>query len=182
MFFKPGDKILYPNSPTGDPKGIVTKTDIPPPKSASTACCTQMCTIKIGLFEHTLAHHYLSIRVVDEVEQVTVQHKFKRMPTRRLLKLYRQQRFSRVDECYSTYTLTNTWTGEFEDFFNDIGIDDYYTKREAHKIIQAKFDRDILEMKYELSLRENIESKVGSRKLRQKIAKRAKSQGKSKNR
>lgn len=182
MFYKPGDKILYSRSPSGDPKGVVIATDIPAPKSAAKNCCTQFCTIKCGTFEHVVANHYLSIRVVNEVEQVTVQHKFKAMPTRRLLILYRGQRFSRVEECYSTYKLTNTWSGDFDEFFNDVGVDDYYTKHEAYKIIEAKFDRDILEMKYELSLRENIESRVGSRKMRQKIAKTRKGKGKSKNR
>lgn len=182
MFYKPGDKILYSRCPGGDPKGVIVAVNIKNPKSGSVECCTQMCEIKCGTFEYTVANHYLNPRTVDSVEQVYVHNKFKVMPTKRLLARYRNQRHARVDDYYGTYTLTNKWSGDFEEFFNDIGVDDYYTKHQASKLIYAKFERDLLEMKYELSRRENVESRKGSKNLRRKIAKRAKSQGKSKNR
>ena len=163
MLYKATDKIYYDRAPSGDPKGVVKHVTFNNKQQ-------QVCTIKCGQVEYVVLHSQLRPRTVNTIAQVSVSTAIKQLGTRQLLVKLKQMRYRSPFDYYNLKDFYQSYSDDFNEFFNDIGFDDYEDRETAQLLLRQKFERDVQEIRYELSQREHIETGYGAKLLRQKKA------------
>jgi hypothetical protein len=183
MIFKPGDKIYYKRPKHGQHNGVVVAIRIHKDRKDNRFLLGHpVYTIRCGQFEDEVHGCDIRFRVIEKQQSIPVADRFKKMSTKRLLGWWRMNRRCSPYYHYNIHDYIKKYDGEMENFFDDIGFEDYNNEQHARDLVRSYFERDLAEVKYELSKRENVESGRGMKVMRQKRAKMYKGQRKNRNR